>query len=57
MSDKDIIGLVEECFDNQDRLNDWEYNFVANLYGRRPISIKQYELLLKIWKKVTKASN
>ena len=59
MSDWEIeyLTLLEDCEKREERLTDWERNFVDSLTkqiesGRRP-SLKQIETLDSVWEKAT----
>lgn len=59
MSDWEIeyLTLLEDCEKREERLTDWERNFVDSLTkqidaGRRP-SLKQIETLDSVWAKAT----
>lgn len=59
MSDWEIeyLTLLEDCEKREERLTDWERNFVDSLTkqieaGRRP-TMKQIETLDSVWEKAT----
>lgn len=53
----EYLTLLEDCEKREDRLSDWEREFVDSLgrqiaQGRRP-SVKQIETLDTIWERAT----
>jgi hypothetical protein len=53
----DIKELIEDCMAREERLNEWEANFIQSISEQfadtEKLSAKQYETLNKIWDKVT----
>lgn len=54
----EYLTLVEDCVNRQERLTDWETNFIDSISRRlsnnQDLSPKQIEVLDRIWEKVTK---
>lgn len=54
----EYLQMIEDCEDREDRLNDWEREFIDSIKTQivigRALSPKQAERLDEIWEKATK---
>ena len=55
--DDDVLQLIEDCENREDRLSAWEHDFIlsvrAQLEAGRTLSPKQQGVLDGIWERVT----
>ena len=47
------IQMIDDCIKRQDKLSEWEINFIVNIEDKESLSDKQIEKLELIWDKVT----
>ena len=50
--------MIQDCIDRESHMSEWEASFVDNIQNTRiykgyRLSEKQFEILTKIWEKVT----
>ncbi len=53
---EEILQMINDCLKRSSSLSNWQYNFVESLahqIQKYSISEKQYQILEKIWDKVT----
>lgn len=57
MTNEDAFDLISDCTDRQEKLTDWEVDFLSSIEdqidGGRRLSARQVETLENIWEKVT----
>ena len=47
------VQMIDDCIKRQDKLSEWEINFIVNIEDKESLSDKQIEKLELIWDKVT----
>ena len=53
---KTYLDMIDECFEQESKLNDWERDFLDSLQGRleggRELTVKQIDRLEEVVRKV-----
>lgn len=54
----EILDMVQDCINRQEKLTDWEVNFIADISDRldesKELTRKQEDKLFQIWGRVSK---
>lgn len=56
MNNEEIESLIDDCLSRDSRLTEWERSFIQSIsdqISERALSIKQIDILEKIWERVT----
>lgn len=53
MNNQELELLVEDIVSHEEKLSDWERNFISDVSGNKHFSPKQAEVINKIWDRVT----
>ena len=52
----EVDSMVDDCFKRQNKLSEWEINFIDSLsdfVDSKKVSDKQLDILEKIWSRIT----
>ena len=53
MDNMELELLVEDIINREEKLSEWERDFISNVSGQKSFSPKQSEIINKIWDRVT----